>query len=92
MIKDMKEKTLFIILASMIVGLQGCWSAKMERSKDLIVVEQSDTVCGIGEENGYEWAAFTVEAPVNGPQALVDSVMAFLNNELLYDFLLLLFT
>ena len=44
MIKDMKEKTLFIILASMIVGLQGCWSAKMERSKDLIVVEQSDTV------------------------------------------------
>lgn len=82
MIKDMKEKTLFIILASMIVGLQGCWSAKMERSTDLIVVEQSDTVCGIGEENGYEWAAFTVEAPVNGPQALVDSVMAFLNNEL----------
>lgn len=73
---------LWLIVMGFIAVSLGCESAKMERSKNLEVVEQTDTVYGTGEGNGYKWAAFTVEAPVNGPQALVDSVMAFLNNEL----------
>ena len=62
--------------------IQGCGSPKTERSKDLVVVEQTDTVRGNNENNLYEWAAFTVDVPVNGPQALVDSVMAFINEQL----------
>lgn len=66
---------LWLIVTGFIAVFLGCESAKRERSKNLVVVEQTDTVRGTGEGNGHKWAAFTVEAPVNGPQALVDSVI-----------------
>ena len=80
----MKRIFLLSVIAEIIFDLQGCGSTKMECSKDLIVVEQTDTVYGGIEDNKGEWAAFTIEIPINGPKALVDSVMAFVNKEL-YD-------
>ena len=59
-------------------------TAKMERSKDLIVVEQTDSVFGSYEEKNDSRAFFDLDVPVNGPQALVDSLMAFINREM-YD-------
>ena len=69
------------MFASMIICLQGCGSSKIETAKDLVVVEQIDSVCGGHEENNYCWASFNVDVPVNGPQVLVDSVMALVNRE-----------
>ena len=80
----MKRNCSLLVFVGVLVGLQGCGSAKIEHSKDLIVVEQTDTVYGNNEDNQHEWAAFTVDVPVNGPKELVDSVMAFINKEL-YD-------
>ncbi len=71
-----------LMSAWMVVGLFGCSSVRTESVADFAVAEQTDTVRGHGENNGEEWAAFTVDAPVSGPQALVDSVLTFLNNEL----------
>ena len=77
----MKRVLLLLVSASVIVILQGCGNAKMERSKDLIVVEQTDSVFGSHEENNYCRAFFDLDVPVDGPQALVDSVMALINKE-----------
>ena len=74
---------LFVIVGIALV-LQGCGSAKIERSKDLVVVEQTDTVYGHNEDNQHEWAAFTIDGPVNGPKVLVDSIIEFINREI-YD-------
>lgn len=71
---------LFLIAGTFVV-LLGCGSAKMMHSKDLVVVEQIDSIHGCHEENNYCWASFCVDVPVNGPQALVDSVMALINRE-----------
>lgn len=68
------------IIASAI--MMSCVETKPERTKDLIVVEQTDSVSGSNEYNQYDQATFTVDVPVNGPQALVDSVLAFINREL----------
>ena len=75
-------KKVFIVFACVVMGLLGCGSSKTERSKDLVVVEQIDTIRGVHEENNYCWASFNVDVPVNGPQALVDSVMALVNREI----------
>ena len=75
------KKFLFIVFASMVMSLLGCGSSKKECSKDLVVLEQIDSVSGVHEENNYCWASFNVDVPVNGPQALVDSVMALVNRE-----------
>ena len=75
---------LLLILLIIVAAMQGCGSAKVERSKDLIVVEQTDTVYGNNEDNQHEWAAFTIDGAVNGPKVLMDSIMAFVNKEL-YD-------
>lgn len=75
---------LLLILLIIVAALQGCGSAKVERSKDLIVVEQTDTVYGNNEDNQHEWAAFTIDGAVNGPKVLMDSIMAFVNKKL-YD-------
>lgn len=40
----MKRNWSLLLLVGIIIGLQGCGNAKMERSKDLIVVEHTDTV------------------------------------------------
>lgn len=77
----MKKKSLFMLFASMLIGLQGYCFTKIEPVKDLIVVGQSDSIRGCHEENNYCWASFNVDVPVNGPQALVDSVMVLINRE-----------
>lgn len=68
----------------MIIGITvvtiGCQSNGLQSSKDLVVVEHTDTVYGIQEGS----ASFTVDIPVDGPKALVDSVKVFIN-KMLYD-------
>lgn len=80
----MRKYLALLFHVGIVVGLLGCRSVKMEQSKDLVVVEQTDTVYGHNENNQHEWAAFTIDGPVNGPKMLVDSIMAFINKEL-YD-------
>ena len=82
----MKKNRLHSVLCSSSIALTlfGCGSTKMESSKDLVVVEQTDSVSGGNEDNRNEWAAVTVDVPVQGPKALVDSVMVFINKQL-YD-------
>jgi len=72
---------LLLILLIFVAALQGCRSAKVERSKDLVVVGQIDSIHGVHDENNYCWASFNVDVPVNGPQVLVDSVMVLVNRE-----------
>ncbi len=62
----------------MAICLQGCGSMKTERSQDLVVVEQSDSVIN----QKCEQARFFVDVPVDGPEALVDSVKVLINMEL----------
>lgn len=71
---------LLLVIAGLFLGLQGCGSIKTGRSKDLVVVEQTDTVYGIQEGS----ASFTVDIPIDGPSTLVDSVKVFIN-KMLYD-------
>ena len=82
-----------VITSALLFSLLGCMGTKMGYSEDLVVVEQTDTVRGNTEDNGHEWAAFTIDVPVNGPKVLVDSVMALINKELYrrYDFLTALY-
>lgn len=75
------KKYWVVLLVVVLLTLMGCGSAYMEHSKDLIVVEQTDSVFGSHEENNYCRAFFDLDVPVDGPQALVDSVMAFINRE-----------
>lgn len=80
-----KRRIYFYLMVSvMLFAFLSCGSTKMERSKDLVVVEQKDSVVGGREENNYCVAEITVDVPVNGPQALVDSVIAEING-VLYD-------
>jgi len=78
----MKPKLLFVIFASIFIGLQGCGSAKTESNKDLMVVEHIDSIYGNNEDNKYEWVAFNVDIPVKGPQMLMDSLLVFVNKQL----------
>ena len=78
----MKKEWFLLLMASMMMGLQGCGSVQTGHSRDLVVMEHTDTIRGAQEWNNYEWAAFTVDVPVDGPKALVDSVIAFVNREL----------
>lgn len=78
----MKKYWLLSVIAVMMLTIMGCGSTKTEPSKDLVVVQQTDTIRGNNENNPYEWAAFTVDVPINGPQALVDSILAFINEQL----------
>lgn len=72
----MKKYLLFLI-----VTLIGCQSGNQINTSDLEVSEQIDTIRGVHEENNYCWVSFNVDVPVNGPQVLVDSVMALVNRE-----------
>lgn len=60
----------------------GCKSSNQMDSSDLEVTEQIDSIHVSHDDNNYCWASFNVDIPVNGPQMLVDSVMAFVNREL----------
>lgn len=77
-------KTLMTV-AVLVVAIYGCQSAKVERSQDLVVEEQTDSVFGSHEENNYCRAFFTLDIPVNGPKALMDSVLTLINREV-YDY------
>jgi hypothetical protein len=80
--KEMKGIWLLLVNASIVIGIQGCGGAKTNHSKDLVVVEQSDSVSrDRGEYIDYS-AKFTVDVPVDGPQALVDSIMVFINRKI----------
>ena len=78
----MKKDLLLLLMASIVIGLHGCGSVKTGHSRDLVVVEHTDTIHGAQEWNNYEWASFTVDVPVDGPRALVDSVRVLVNREL----------
>lgn len=75
------KKCGIIIFIGFISGLFGCKSSNLEVLSDLEVTEQIDSIHGSHEENDYCWASFNVDVPVNGPQVLVDSVMALVNRE-----------
>ena len=72
----------WLIVMGFAVMVQSCQEGKQILSTDLVVVEQEDSVAGINEDNKNFSAAFVVDVPINGPQALVDSLMVFVNNEL----------
>ena len=78
----MKRALILLVIASIVIGLQGCGSAKTESTKDLMVVEHIDSLYGSNEDNKHEWVAFNVDIPVNGPQMLMDSLLVFVNKHL----------
>jgi len=78
----MKKHWILSVVVVMMLAIMGCGSTQTNPSKDLEVVEHTDTIRGNNENNSYEWAAFTVDVPINGPQVLVDSIMVFINEQL----------
>ena len=84
------KRVLGIYIYLMTIGaafvIQGCGSPKMERSYDLVAVEQTDSVHGASEYNGNSsyMMEITVDVPVNGSKILIDSVMTFLNKKMYY--------
>lgn len=77
----MKSYYIIIIVVSLMAVLSSCQSGNQMNSSDLEVTEQIDSIHGGHDENNYCWATFNVDVPVNGPQMLVDSVMALVNRE-----------
>lgn len=78
----MKKYWLLSFFVVVMVTIMGCRSIQTEPSKNLVVVEQTDTIRGGNEENEHEWVAFNVDIPVNGPQMLMDSLLVFVNKHL----------
>lgn len=75
----MKSLTFSLLqVITIMFAMMACRGTHQEHSRDLVVVEQTDSVAG---PDGL-MVRFTLDVPVNGPQALADSVMAFLNNEM----------
>jgi hypothetical protein len=72
-----KDWYLWLIAIAFTALVQGCGSAQKEPQKDLVVVEQRDSIIGVQGD----CASFLVDVPVNGPQHLVDSVLALLNSQ-----------
>ena len=66
----------------MAVAFAGCQSMRQERSTELVVKEQSAEVKAQTDEDTTSMATFTVDVPISGPQALMDTLMAFVNREL----------
>ena len=84
-----KKNVLWLMAIVAMTTLTGCPGGKQEPQpesqpelKDLVVVTQTDSVSGIHEENSTSSATITLDAPVEGPQVLVESVMELANNEL----------
>lgn len=75
------QKYCIILIGFMALSF-GCKSSNQMDSSDLEVTEQIDSIHVSHDDNNYCWASFNVDIPVNGPQMLVDSVMAFVNREL----------
>lgn len=72
----------FILITGFVFIITACNTSNMKFSKDLIVVEQIDSIHGGHDANNYCWASFNVDVPVNGPQVLFDSVIALVNREI----------
>ena len=75
------KKYCILIVVGIMAALSGCKSGNQMNALDLVIVEQTDSVHGGHEGNSDCWASFNVDVPVNGPQVLVDSVMALVNKE-----------
>lgn len=75
----MKNCWLFLIFT-----LIGCQTGNHNNTSDLEVMEQIDSIQGGHEDNNNYWAEFNIDVPVNGPQILIDSVMALLNKKMYY--------
>lgn len=84
------KRGLGIYIYLMTVGtafvIQGCGSTEVEHSKDLIVMEQTESVQGTSEysDNSSYMMEINIDVPVNGPKILIDSVMTFLNKKMYY--------
>jgi len=72
------KKYCILIIAGFMAALSGCQSGNQTNALDLEVLEQTDSVFSA---SGWTWATFDIDVPVNGPQVLVDSVMALINKE-----------
>lgn len=72
---------LWLAVMGLFAIMQGCGSVKTEQVKDLVVVEQIDSICGVRDGVIEHLVSFDIDVPVDGSQALVDSVMAFVNSE-----------
>lgn len=77
----MNRHWLFLVVGAIMVTVMGCQTGNQMNSSDLEVTEQIDSVRGIHDENNYCWASFDIDVPVNGPQALYDTVMVLVNRE-----------
>lgn len=78
------KKCYILFVATFIAALLSCQSRNQVQTSDLVIVEQTDTIYGSEDFNNYYKMSLTVDVPANGPQTLVDSVMAFANRQL-YD-------
>lgn len=68
------------------LSLPGCETPHTGQSMDLVVAAQTDSVRGgMTGFNDYCTIEITVEPPVDGPKALTDSVMVFVNQKV-YEF------
>lgn len=77
----MKKQLLLSAVAVITLSIIGCNTPNQKPSKDLVIMEQTDSVHGGHEENNCCWASFNIDVPVNGPKVLVDSVMVLVNRE-----------
>lgn len=83
-----KRNVLWLLAIISMTTLTGCPSKPepqpepQPEPKDLVVVTQTDSISGTHEENSAYSAAITLDAPVSGPQALLDAVMTLANDEL----------
>lgn len=75
------KKNKLLIVAGLIAAFVGCQFDRQLNNSDLKVSVQIDTIRGGHEGNNYCWVSFNVDIPINGPQVLVDSVMALVNGE-----------
>ena len=84
--QNRKRNVLWLIAIIVLAAMTGCQNGKLDNSldskeyNDLKVVTQVDSAFN----SNNEIAAFSVDVPVNGPQAIVDSVVAFINKAV-YD-------
>lgn len=75
-------KSFIFVFVCLVAMSFSCKSTDLAKTNDLVVMEQKDTICGSREANRHSCVSFCVDVPVNGPKALVDSVMAQVNREM----------
>lgn len=86
----MKRLLWLCTVVSLVAGFQGCntgnnkdsGSHQQEGQPDLVVKELIDTIRFDLSNDDTCFISFNVDAPISGPEILVDSVLVFLNSEL----------